>query len=66
MVSTSVRSWLTVAAFTPIVLGAVGPDCVNGPLKSNKICDTTATPAERASALVSALNQDEKLKLLVR
>jgi beta-D-xylosidase 4 len=35
-------------------------------LKSNKICDTKATPAERAAALVSAMTQDEKLANLVR
>lgn len=65
MVPPSVASWLTVASVVPIVLG-VGPDCVNGPLKSNKICDVKATPDERAAALVSAMNQDEKLANLVR
>ncbi|KAF2281393.1 glycoside hydrolase [Westerdykella ornata] len=45
--------------------GAVGPDCVNGPLKNNKICDITAKPAERAAALVAAMTQEEKLANLV-
>ncbi|KAF2738056.1 beta-xylosidase [Polyplosphaeria fusca] len=45
---------------------AMGPDCSSGPLKSNKICDTTADPAARAAALVAAMQQQEKLDNLVR
>jgi beta-D-xylosidase 4 len=44
----------------------VGLDCASGPLKSNKICDTTASPPERAAALVAAMQQQEKLDNLVR
>ncbi|KAF4566455.1 glycosyl hydrolase 3 family protein [Pleurotus pulmonarius] len=29
------------------------PDCVNGPLKNNAVCDTTKSPRERAQAVVS-------------
>lgn len=55
-----------------IVLGAslanatIGPDCSNGPLKDNKICDVTAAPAERAAALVEAMQTNEKLDNLMR
>ena len=42
------------------------PDCVNGPLASNAVCDKQLTPGERASALVAALTTEEKLKNLVR
>lgn len=42
------------------------PDCVNGPLKSNKVCDATASPADRASALVAVMTADEKLKNIIR
>jgi len=42
------------------------PDCVNGPLKSNKVCDVTASPADRASALVDAMESSEKLQNIVR
>jgi len=45
---------------------AIGPDCVNGPLKDNKICDLTASPRERAEGLISALTVQEKLDNLVR
>ena len=45
---------------------AIGPDCVNGPLKTNKICDVTASPAERAAALVEVMETQEKLDNLVR
>lgn len=45
---------------------AIGPDCKNGPLKGNKICDLSATPAERAAALVAAMQTSEKLDNLMR
>ncbi|KAF2743572.1 glycoside hydrolase family 3 protein [Sporormia fimetaria CBS 119925] len=61
----SVAKLTTVVSLTHVALGAVGPDCVNGPLKSNKICDRNAPPAERAAALVAALTQEEKLANLV-
>ncbi|KAJ8514475.1 hypothetical protein ONZ45_g7995 [Pleurotus djamor] len=35
------------------------PDCVNGPLRNNGICDTSKTPKERAQALVSVLTVEE-------
>ncbi|KAF1936402.1 beta-xylosidase [Clathrospora elynae] len=44
---------------------AIGPDCVNGPLKSNKICDVKATPSQRAAALVAAMETQEKLNNLM-
>ncbi|KAF2970475.1 hypothetical protein GQX73_g3093 [Xylaria multiplex] len=45
----------------------VFPDCVNGPetLTSNLVCDSTASPAERATALIKAWNITEKLANLV-
>ncbi|KAI0857481.1 glycoside hydrolase family 3 protein [Xylaria cubensis] len=47
--------------------GLVFPDCVNGPelLTSNLVCDTTASPSERAAALIKAWNITEKLTNLV-
>jgi beta-D-xylosidase 4 len=45
---------------------AAYPDCVNGPLKSNKVCDVTASPADRAAALVAAMQPSEKLQNIVR
>jgi beta-D-xylosidase 4 len=54
------------AAFLVSTALAIGPDCVNGPLKDNKICDLTASPRERAEGLVSALEIQEKLDNLVR
>lgn len=42
------------------------PDCTSEPLASNGICDTTASPGERAAALVAAMNQAEKLNNLMR
>jgi hypothetical protein len=45
---------------------AIGPDCANGPLKSNKICDVKASPSDRAAALVAAMQTQEKLDNLMR
>jgi beta-D-xylosidase 4 len=42
------------------------PDCLNGPLASSKICDTSAPPSERAAALVALLEPEEKLENLIR
>jgi beta-D-xylosidase 4 len=41
------------------------PDCTKEPLRSNGICDTSASPAERAAALVAALTPREKVNNLV-
>lgn len=42
------------------------PNCVDGLLASNTVCDQNATPGERASALVEAMTTEEKLANLVR
>jgi xylan 1,4-beta-xylosidase len=59
------RLWSMV---TVTAVGAAGfqfPDCVNGPLATNTVCDIRAPPADRAAALVKALNTTEKLANLV-
>ncbi|KAI6548894.1 hypothetical protein MCOR03_010369 [Pyricularia oryzae] len=48
------------------VQGAITyPDCENGPLSTNIVCDQAATPAERAAGLVDIMELDEKLENLV-
>lgn len=47
------------------VYGFQFPDCVNGPLANNTVCNTKASPSERAAALVKALTTSEKLVNLV-
>lgn len=42
------------------------PDCENGLLAKNKVCDRTLSPPARAAALVAALNSDEKLQNIIR
>lgn len=54
------------AVFITGVRGGVLPDCTKTPLSSNKICDTTATPRDRAAALVAAMQSNEKLANIVR
>ncbi|KAH0151170.1 1,4-beta-D-xylosidase, partial [Aureobasidium melanogenum] len=39
------------------------PDCVNGPLSNNTVCDKSADPVARAKALVAAFTVAEKLNL---
>lgn len=41
------------------------PDCRNGPLAHNTVCDPSAPPPMRAAALVKAMNITEKLANLV-
>ncbi|TKA35676.1 hypothetical protein B0A54_12644 [Friedmanniomyces endolithicus] len=43
------------------------PDCVNGTelLTSNLVCDTSASPAARAAAIINAMNITEKLANLL-
>ncbi|KAF1989469.1 glycoside hydrolase family 3 protein [Aulographum hederae CBS 113979] len=43
------------------VAQAAFPDCVSGPLKSNTVCDVSATPLERATALIKLFTLEEKL-----
>ncbi|KXX79438.1 putative exo-1,4-beta-xylosidase bxlB [Madurella mycetomatis] len=47
------------------VLGFQYPDCVDGPLANNTVCDTKASPPDRAAALVMVMNITEKLSNLV-
>lgn len=42
---------------------ALFPDCQNGPLSNNTVCDTSASVLDRAQALVSVLANDEKFNL---
>lgn len=47
-------------------LAACGyPDCVNGPLASNGVCNMGLDPSERAKALVAAMTIEEKLANMV-
>lgn len=42
------------------------PDCEEGPLAENLVCDVSAPPGERAAALVEAMSIDDKLLNLVK
>ena len=63
-------AWRILSAVAALLLGTASartqfPDCINGPLASNLVCNPRASPAERAAALVAALQTDEKLVNLV-
>ena len=42
---------------------ALFPDCVNGPLSNNTVCDTSASVSDRARAFVNELTTAEKFNL---
>ncbi|KAK5653226.1 hypothetical protein OQA88_9125 [Cercophora sp. LCS_1] len=57
---------LLAAAFVaPVSAGVKYPDCASSTLRSNLVCDTSAAPAARASALVAAMSNSDKLANLV-
>jgi xylan 1,4-beta-xylosidase len=56
-------SILTTAVFAPAIVAQQYPDCVNGPLSNNTVCDTSASVADRAQALVDVLTPAEKFNL---
>ena len=39
------------------------PDCINGPLKNNTVCDTSASIQDRVQGLINALTNAEKFNL---
>jgi beta-D-xylosidase 4 len=51
---------------TAASIGFTYPDCINGPLKANIVCNTSAAPAARATALVKAMQNSEKLANLYK
>ncbi|KAK7056457.1 hypothetical protein VNI00_003012 [Paramarasmius palmivorus] len=55
---------ITLLAFSSVFITAHGafPDCVNGPLKNNQVCNVTARSIDRAKALVAALTTDEVIQ----
>jgi len=60
-------TYFVALAFSTLELSrAALPDCVNGPLKSNKVCNVTESPANRAAALVEVMQSSEKLQNIVR
>ncbi|KAK6072998.1 glycoside hydrolase family 3 protein [Seiridium cupressi] len=45
--------------------GHLFPDCENGPLVNNTVCDTSSSVSDRAKALVAAFTTEEKFQLVV-
>ncbi|CAK7213677.1 hypothetical protein SEUCBS140593_001926 [Sporothrix eucalyptigena] len=45
--------------------GVSYPDCTAGPLKGNLVCNNSASPLDRATALVAAMSNTDKLNNLV-
>ena len=62
MAFSTVALVLAIAGFAAAQLTGRGfPDCSQGPLKNNKVCDLSLDPLTRATALISAFTTDEKL-----
>ncbi|KAF7437427.1 hypothetical protein PC9H_004266 [Pleurotus ostreatus] len=55
-----------VACLCPhFILAAGFPDCANGPLKNNTVCDTSKSARERAQAVISLFTDDELMSNMV-
>lgn len=58
------RSLFPGLALLAVPIGAqLFPDCQNGPLAGNAVCDTSAPVADRARAFVNELTTAEKFNL---
>lgn len=62
----TIRCLLVAVLLAPVKGGVTYPDCTNGPLKSNLVCDQSASPEARATALVGAMSNNDKLANLVK
>jgi xylan 1,4-beta-xylosidase len=62
------KAFLVLGSAASVLAGTACPpsDCSKAPLKSNKVCDTSLSPTERAAGLVAAMSQSEKIANLVR
>ena len=60
-----VASALAILAACPLLASATHeyPDCANGPLKNNSVCDTSLPAKVRAQAFVDALTFHEKINI---
>ncbi|KAK3335927.1 glycoside hydrolase superfamily [Cercophora scortea] len=57
--------WVTACLSAHVANGFEFPDCDHGPLAGTTVCDTRASPTERAAELVKLMNITEKLSNLV-
>lgn len=53
-----------ILALMLLAQGQMFPDCMDGPLAGNPVCDTSLSPSARAAALISNLTLAEKVVLL--
>jgi xylan 1,4-beta-xylosidase len=62
-----VKSLVGIAAYALLVgvSQAAFPDCTNGPLRNNSVCNPSLPAEQRAKALVKVLNVTEKIGQLV-
>ena len=54
---------LSLLALAATTSAAGFPDCQNGPLSNNTVCDSSASVIDRAKAVVAALTIQEKFNL---
>ena len=66
MPARNILASIALAAFPCLSIAFSYPDCINGPLADNLVCNPQASEADRAAALVSAFNITEKLSLLIK
>jgi beta-D-xylosidase 4 len=63
----TIASVAAIAVLASLVWALQFPDCVNGPklLTTNLVCNTSAAPADRAKAIVAAMNITEKIANMI-
>ncbi|KAF2087560.1 glycoside hydrolase family 3 protein [Saccharata proteae CBS 121410] len=52
---------LSLAVLLVPLASAAFPDCANGPLRNNTVCNVSASPLDRAAALIKLFTLEEKL-----
>lgn len=52
------------AALAALAAADLFPDCVNGPLAKNAVCNTSLSVTDRVNGLIGALTVPEKIGLL--
>jgi len=63
---TSSVLFLTASLLCSSAQGLTWPNCDDGTLADNDVCNTDLPPSNRAAALVKAMNMNEKLRNFVK
>jgi len=62
LLAASILAIVTNIGLAQFGFGYSFPDCVDGPLKSTTVCDTSKDPATRARALIEMFTDEELIQ----